>query len=148
MAERQQPEEAWAPERHLSQKSSESPGVHIVESRRPHEPMALAQGDQRDDMGSDTVSNSRAIIDPVWTCESMRDAHESIREVNGRQYNARNTVYSLPAGESSKFPTYSPSLSPKLSWMCNRPLHVFLLCMDFFLVDQSPITYSLFPLSR
>ena len=111
MAERQQQQEAWAPGRHLSPNPSEGPDVHIVEPRMSQAPMAPAWDDQPDDMGSeDTVSNSKATTDPVWTCESMRDAHESIREVKGRQYNAQNIVYSLPAGEPSNFPTYSPSL--------------------------------------
>ena len=110
MAEQQQQQEAWAPEKHLSPNPSEGPDVHIVEPLMSEASVAAARDDQQDDMGSDTVSNNRAITDPVWTCESMRDAHGSIREVNGRQYNARNTVYSLPAGESSHFPTYSPFL--------------------------------------
>ena len=110
MAERQQQQEAWAPEKRLSPNPSESPDIHIVEPRMSHAPMAAAWDNQPDDMRSNTVSYIRAITDPVWTCESMRDAHESIREVNGRQYNAQNSVYSLPAGESSNFPTYSPFL--------------------------------------
>ena len=109
MAEQQQQQEAWAPGRHLSSDPSEGPDIN-VEPRMSQAPMAPAWDDQPDDMGSDTVSNSRATTDSVWTCESIRGAHESIREVNGRQYNAQNTVYSLPAGESSKFPTYLPFL--------------------------------------
>jgi hypothetical protein len=35
------------------------------------------------------------------SCEPMGDTHEYIREVGGRQYNAQNTMYFLPAGESS-----------------------------------------------
>ena len=91
---------------------------------------AQAQDDKRDGMGIDTVSNSRATTDPVWSCESMRDAHEFIRKVNGRQFNAQNPVYFLPAGESSNFPAYSPSLYCKLSWMYDLPLHGFSIGMD------------------
>ena len=109
MAEQQQ-QEACAPERNHSSIPSEGHDVHVAEPRMSQGLMAPARGDQLDDVGSDTVSNNRATTDPVWTCESMRDAHESIREVKGRQYNAQNIVYSLPAGESSNFPTHSPFL--------------------------------------
>ncbi len=144
MAERQQQQEARAPERH----PSEGPEVPIVEPRTSQAPMAATQDEQRDSMGNDTVSNSRATTDPVWSCESTRDAHEFIRKVNGRQFQAQNSVYFLPAGESSKFPANPPSLYHTLSCMRDRPLHGFSLRMDFLLLDHSSITYYLFPLCR
>lgn len=101
MAERQQQHEARAPERQPSE-------VPIVEPHMSQAPMASAQYDQRDGMSIDTVSNSRATTDPVWSCESTRDAHEFIRKVNGRQFNAQSSVYFLPAGEFSNFQPIPP----------------------------------------
>jgi hypothetical protein len=57
----------------------------ISESHMSQAPMNLTD---------DAESNSRA-------SESTKDTHEYIREVNGRHYNAQNTTYFLPAGESS-----------------------------------------------
>jgi len=73
----------------------------------------------------------------------MRDTHEFIREVNGRQYNAQSSIYFLPAGESSNSLSYSgpPSYS-QLSWMCDRPLHASWLRISFL-----PTTNDLSPLS-
>lgn len=63
--------------------------------------MNLAGDDPSDRMTLDSASNSRATTtDSVWSFESMRDIHEFIREFNGRRYNAQNTTYFLPAGQS------------------------------------------------
>jgi len=67
--------------------------------------MNLAGDDPDDGMTLDTASSSRGPANSVWSFQSMRDIHEFIREVNGRRYNAQNTTYFLPAGES---PTIFP----------------------------------------
>lgn len=63
--------------------------------------MNLAHDDPGDGMSLETASTSKTTTASVWSFESMRDIHEFIREVNGRRYNAQNTTYFLPAGESS-----------------------------------------------
>ena len=76
----------------------------IFEARISQPAMNLARDDPSDRMTLDTASNSKATTDDsVWSFESMRDIHEYIREFNGRRYNAQNTTYFLPAGQS--FPT-------------------------------------------
>ena len=73
----------------------------------------LTRDDQRDGIGSDSAPHSTTATDSAWSRESARDTHEFTREVGGRQYNAQNTIYFLPAGESSNVPAYSlPFLSP------------------------------------
>jgi len=76
-------------------------------------PMNLARDDPGDGMTIDTASDCKATTDSVWSFESVRDIHEFIREFNGRHYNAQNTTYFLPAGQSlSIFPPSIPSFSP------------------------------------
>ena len=102
-----------ASEGELSLDPSEGLYVPILEPRMSQAPMNLARDYPRDDMGINTVSNSKAITNSAWSCESMRDTHEFIREVNGRQYNAQNNIYFLPAGGSSNSPAYPPPNSHK-----------------------------------
>ena len=82
-------------------------------AKHQEEGVNLNRDDQRDgNMGNNSASHSRTATDSAWSCEPMRDTHEFIREVSGRQYNAQNTIYFLPAGESSNVPAYSlPFLS-------------------------------------
>ena len=63
-------------------------------------PMNLVRDDTGDGMTIDATSNSVSTADSVWSFESMRDIHEFIREFNGRRYNAQNSTYFLPAGQS------------------------------------------------
>jgi len=110
MAEQQQQEyhdraNGWPPARQPPLNPSGGLDVFIVERHISQVPM---RDDPQERVTIDSVSNSRAATNSVWPCESMRDTHESIREVNGRQYNAQNTTYFLPAGESTNFPSYSP----------------------------------------
>ena len=90
----------------------------IFEPRMSQLPMNLARDDPEDGMTVDTASNSRATTDSVWSFESMRDIHEFIREYNGRRYNAQNTTYFLPAGQSGSpnFQTrrFAPLLVPAI----------------------------------
>jgi hypothetical protein len=98
--------------------------VPIFEHHTPQMPMNLPRDNLRDGTTTDTVSDStRAIANSVWPCESMRDTHESIREVNGRQYNAQNTTYFLPASESPSLPTYPPLWTPN-SHACAINLYI------------------------
>jgi hypothetical protein len=86
------------------------------EPRMSQLPMNLARDDPGDGMTVGGASNTRSTIDSVVSFDSMRDVHEFIREVNGRRYNAQNTTYFLPAGQSSPsfytplfFPIHSPN---------------------------------------
>jgi len=63
-------------------------------------PLNLASDDSGDAATIDATSNSSSTADSVCSFESTRDIHEFIREFNGRSYNALNTVYFLPAGQS------------------------------------------------
>ena len=63
-------------------------------------PMNLVRDDRGDGRTIDAMSNSVTTSDSVWSFESMRDIHEFIREYNGRSYNAQNSTYFLPAGQS------------------------------------------------
>jgi len=102
MAGRQQQQQGWAPERHPSRNPDDGIDVPISVPRMSQAPVdPAARDDQQDGMDTDTVSKSRATTNSIWSCEPMRDAHESIREVGGRQYNTQNTLYFLPAGNSS-----------------------------------------------
>lgn len=74
-------------------------------------PMNIAHDVPGDGMTIDTASSSKTTTASVWSFESMRDIHEFIREVNGRSYNAQNTTYFLPAGESLTLIGPSPTHS-------------------------------------
>lgn len=62
--------------------------------------MNLALDDPGDAMTIDIAPSSRSTTDSVWSFQSMRDMHEFLREFHGRRYNAQNTTYFLPAGQS------------------------------------------------
>ena len=97
-----QRQQGWGPERHTSRNPDDGIDVPISVPGTPQAPMdPAAQDDQQDGVATDTVSKSRTTTSSIWYCEPMRDAHESIREVGGRQYNAQNTAYFLPAGKST-----------------------------------------------
>ena len=99
----------WAPERQRSPTPSDALNAPIFQPRMSQAPMNLARDDPGDGMTLDTASIGRATTDSVCSFQSMRDINEFLREVNGRRYNAQNTVYFLPAGElpqcSYLFPT-------------------------------------------
>lgn len=57
-----------------------------------------ASDDPRDGVTVNAAPTDKPATDPAWFVESMRGTRY-IREVNGRQYNAQNTTYFLPAGE-------------------------------------------------
>lgn len=70
------------------------------EPRMLQAPLNVARDDSGDAMTIDATSNSGSTADSVCSFESTRDIREFIREFNGRSYNAQNTVYFLPAGQS------------------------------------------------
>jgi hypothetical protein len=78
---------------------SRGPIAPISVPRVSQGPMNLERDDPGDAMTLDTASSSKDTADSLLSFDSMRDLHDFIREVNGRQYNARNTTYFLPAGE-------------------------------------------------
>lgn len=71
------------------------------EPRMFQSPLNLSPDDSGEGMSINATSDSStSTIDSLWSFESTRDMHEFIREVNGRSYNAQNTTYFLPAGQS------------------------------------------------
>ena len=70
------------------------------EPRMSQLPMNLVRDDSGDGRTIDAMSNSASTSDSVFSFDSMRDVHEFIREYNGRSYNAQNSTYFLPAGQS------------------------------------------------
>ena len=88
--------------RTLQQPGSDDLGPPYHEPRMSQLPMNLVHDDTGDGMTIDTTSNSVSTTDSVWSFESMRDIHEFIREFNGRYYNAQNSTYFLPAGQSQR----------------------------------------------
>lgn len=80
-------------------------------------PNLAPSDDPRDSATGDTTPTDKPATDPAWFFESTRDTHKFIREVNGRQFNAQNTTYFLPAGESSDLQAPLSSLSSQSSWM-------------------------------
>ena len=82
------------------QPGSDDLGPPYHEPRRSQLPMNLVRDDPGDGMTIDATSNSASTTDSVWSFESMRDIREFIREFNGRYYNAQNSTYFLPAGQS------------------------------------------------
>lgn len=138
MAKRQQ--EGRVPEQHPSPNPLGGLDVLISEPRISQAHLNPARDDQRDSTGIETVSNSSATTNAARFDESIRNTHQFTREVNGRYYNAQNTLYFLPAGELPNFSTYSSLLYSQLSRVCNRLLHAFLLR---FFPDQSLTTFQI-----
>ena len=82
-----------------------TPPTPIFEPRVSQLPMNFPQEDASVETASTSsasasTSTSATTTDSVWSFESTRDIHEFLREVNGRRYNAQNTMYFLPAGQS------------------------------------------------
>ena len=70
------------------------------EPRMSQLPMNLVRDGRGDGRTIDAMSNSVCTSDSVFSFDSIRDTHEFIREFNGRSYNAQNSTYFLPAGQS------------------------------------------------
>ena len=88
--------------------------------------MNAARDNQRHNMDiNETVSNSRAATNTARFGELTGNTHQFIREVNGRYFNAQNTLYFLPSGESFNFPPILP--------LCTRNSHG-----DAFALYMSP----------
>jgi hypothetical protein len=149
----------WAPERRRSPTPPppESLNPPILEPRISQLPMNLARDDSVDGMTLETASTGRTTTNSVWSYQSMRDIHEFIREVDGRRYNAKNTTYFMPAGQSSR-PLFRPSSLPPLPLVqtisstvaCGSPipltsplfLFLFLTPFIFSLSDKQHISHS------
>ena len=84
----------------------------ISEPLMSQAPMNPTRDDQRDSMDNETVSSSRATANAARFCELTGNTHQFIREVNGRYFNAQNTLYFLPAGELFNFPPILPLCTP------------------------------------
>ena len=136
MAEHQQ--EGCLPEQHPSPSPLGGLDVHISEPRISQAHMNPARDDQRDSIDNETVSDSRTTTNASQFCESTGNTHQFIREVNGRYYNAQNTLYFIPAGESPNFSTYSSLLYSQRSCVRNRLLHAFRL--RCFPTNRSPLS--------
>ena len=121
MAGRQQQQEGWGPDRNPPLNPEDDPDVPISVPLVSQAPMNPALDDQRDGIGNETNSISSI------------DTHEFLREVDGRQYNSKNTTYLLPAGKWSRSP---PSYS-QLPWVSNLSLHAFCLCTGPLFPDRS-----------
>ena len=116
--------------RSRQQPGSDDPGPPYHEPRISQLPMNLVRDLQGDGMTIDATSNSASTTDSVWSFESMRDIREFIREFNGRYYNAQNSTYFLPAGQSEPgslilqpYPSPTPSPFPRRI-SHSRPLHL------------------------
>ena len=83
-------------------------------------------------MNSGGAPNNGSTADTVRSVESAREVQEFIREFNGRGYNAQNTMYFLPAGQSE-------SESLILQRYLSHPPVPFL---------EGSVTHDLFHLSR
>ena len=95
------------------QQRSNDLGPLYHEPRMSQLPMNLVRDNPGDGRTIDAMSNSVSTSDSVWSFDSMRNIHEFIREYNGRSYNAQNSVYFLPAGQSeSRSLILQPYLSP------------------------------------
>ena len=101
MAGRQQQQEGWGPDRHSPSNPEDGLDVPISVPLVSQTP---ALDDQRDGIGNHTEGKSGATTNSI----SSRNTHELLREVDGRQYNAQNTIYFLPAGTSSWAPLRTP----------------------------------------
>lgn len=53
-----------------------------------------------------SCNTQTSIANSVWPLDSSRDIGQYVREVNGRRFNAQNTTYILPSGES--YPVTGP----------------------------------------
>ena len=78
-------------------------------------PIHDPSGDPSDGVAINPAPTDGPTTDPAWFFESTRDTHKFIREVNGRQFNAQNTTYFLPAGESSDLPAPLSDVCPQTS---------------------------------
>ena len=85
-----------------TRQQSRSNGLDALyhEPRMSQLPMNLVRDDLGDGRTIDAMSNSVSTSDSIFSFESMQDIHEFIREYNGRCYNAQNSTYFLPAGQS------------------------------------------------
>ena len=89
---------SWTGARQRARSNDLDPLYH--EPRMSQLPMNLVRDDPGDGRTIDAMSNSVTTSDSVRSFDSMRDTHEFIREYNGRSYNAQNSTYFLPAGQS------------------------------------------------